>query len=243
MSRQPWLADQARRWGLAVVECDGWQTRGSTDFGPAGAVAHHTAGPGGGGDIPSLPTLIGGRPDLAGPLCNYGLGRSGTVYVVAAGRANHAGGGGWQGLTGNSSVVGIEAENDGYQPWPYEQTDAYRRLCAAICEALDVPAAYTCRHHEWRSEKPDPHDVDGNAGRDAIAATLAAGPGGEADMPLNAADLDQIRAIVHEQVLDIVRKEGISGAAGGTAGMGSPQWPLNPVAQTIVAEVQKIPRD
>lgn len=36
---------------------------------------------------------------------------------------------------------------------------------------------------------------------------------GDDDMPLSAADLDAIRATVREQVLDIVRKDGISGAA------------------------------
>lgn len=182
MARQTWLADAARRWGLAVVEVDGWQSRGSSDFNPRGCVAHHTAGPSGGGDMPSLNTLIHGRPDLAGPLCNYGLGRSGTVYVVAAGRANHAGSGGWRGLSGNSSVVGIEAENDGYQPWPAVQTDCYAVLCAAICDTLDIDPGMTCRHHEWRAEKPDPHDIDGDTGRATIARVLADGPGGSNDM-------------------------------------------------------------
>ena len=178
MSHQTWLADRARDWGLTVVECDGWQTRGSSSFTPGGVVAHHTAGPAGGGDIPSLPTLINGRPDLAGPLCNYGLGRSGTVYVVAAGRANHAGSGGWNGLSGNSSVVGIEAENDGFQPWPAEQLDAYGLLGAAICDELYLSPEMVCRHHEWRSEKPDPHDLDGDAGRERVAQLLISGPGG-----------------------------------------------------------------
>ena len=56
-------------------------------------------------------------------------------------------------------------------------------------------------------------------------------------MPLNTADLDQIAAIVREQVLDIVRKEAISGAAGGSGG----DWPTNPVADTILAEIRKVP--
>jgi hypothetical protein len=153
VSRQGWLADAARRWHLPVVEVDGWQSRGSSDFSPRGLVDHHTAGPSGGGDMPSL-------------------------NVVTNGRAGHARSGGWQGLSGNSSVVGIEAENDGYQPWPEEQVIAYRKLSAAICEALGVPAGMVCRHHEWRSEKPDPHDVDGDTGRAAIAELLAFGPGG-----------------------------------------------------------------
>jgi hypothetical protein len=239
VSRQLWLADAARRWGLVVVEVDGWQSRGSADFAPAGTVAHHTAGPGAGGDIPSLPTLINGRPDLAGPLCNYGLGRSGTVYVVAAGRANHAGAGGWAGLSGNSSVVGIEAENDGFQPWPLVQEHAYGLLCAAVCEALGAPAGNVCRHHEWRAEKPDPHGVDGDTGRATVARLLAEGPNHGGDMPLNAHDLDLIAEVVRAQVLDIVRKEGISGAAAGVTG--SPSNPSTRVADTVIAEIRKVP--
>jgi hypothetical protein len=183
MPRQTWLATAARRWRLTVVEVDGWQTRGSESFAPAGVVAHHTAGPTGGGDMPSLSVLINGRPDLDGPLANYGLGRSGTVYVVAAGRANHAGAGGWNGLEGNSSVIGIEAENDGYQSWPPAQLDAYGRLGAAICQELGVPAETVCRHHEWRAEKPDPHDLDGDTGRAQVAELLAVGPTGPPPPP------------------------------------------------------------
>lgn len=176
MPAQLWLADAARDWKLTVVEVDGWRERGSEDFDPKGVVDHHTAGPEAGGDMPSLPTLIHGRPDLDGPLANYGLGRSGTVYAVASGRANHAGKGGWMGLSGNSSVVGIEAENNGFQPWPEAQLEAYWLLNAACCDALTIPADMVCRHHEWRAEKPDPHDIDGDHIRDETARLLVQGP-------------------------------------------------------------------
>jgi hypothetical protein len=179
MPRQLWLPSAAKRWGLDVVEVDGWRGRGSESFDPKGLVNHHTGGPRAGGDMPSLPTLITGRPDLPGPLANYGLGRSGLVYVVASGRANHAGRGGWRGLQGNSSVVGIEAENDGKQPWPKVQLDAYWRLSAAISDTLDISPDMVCRHHEWRAEKPDPHDIDGNQMRAEVSRRLIQGPGGE----------------------------------------------------------------
>ena len=140
MSRQGWIADALRDAGLAVVEVDGWRDRGSSDFWPGGVVGHQTAGPAGGGDMPSLNTLIYGRPDLAGPLGNVGLGRSGTYYVVAAGRANHAGKGGWRGLTGNSSVLGIEAENDGYQ---HVADRAARRLLDRAPPSYSTPSTPT----------------------------------------------------------------------------------------------------
>lgn len=173
MARLLWLADIAREAGLSVEEVSGWRDRGSSSFNPKGIVCHHTAGAKT-GDMPSLRVLIYGRSDLPGPLCNYGLGRSGKVYVVAAGRANHAGSGSWQGLVGNSSVVGIEAENDGYQAWPDVQLEAYKRLCTAITKMLSGDPKYCCGHKEWApSRKPDPHSINMADFRKSIANRLA----------------------------------------------------------------------
>ena len=48
---------------------------------------------------------------LPGPLAQLGLGRDGAYFVIAAGRAIHAGLGKFKGIvTGNSSFIGIEAE-------------------------------------------------------------------------------------------------------------------------------------
>lgn len=159
-----WLAKVAREAGLEVDEVEGWTMRGRDTMRPRGIVCHHTAG-GRTGDIPSLRTLVHGRSDLPGPLCHYGLGRSGTVYVVAAGKANHAGTGEWRGLRTNSEVIGIEAENagDAADPWPDRQLDAYVRLCAAVCEHLGVEATMVAGHKEWAQpagRKPDPHSID-----------------------------------------------------------------------------------
>jgi hypothetical protein len=117
VSRDLGLADRMRDAGLDVVEVAGWQTRGSSSFSPRGFVWHHTAGPRT-GIAPSLGVCINGRRDLPGPLCNLFLDRAGTVYVVASGRANHAGAGSWAGLTGNASVYGLEIENVGTPPSP-----------------------------------------------------------------------------------------------------------------------------
>lgn len=177
MPYQMWLATAARAEGLRVVEVAGWPTRGSVTFAPKGLVAHHTAGPSTGGDLPTMGVLINGRAGLPGPLCNYGLGRSGTVYVIAAGRANHAGKGGWAGLSGNSSVVGIEAENDGKQPWPQAQTDAYVKLCTAIARGLGQPVRFGCGHKEWApNRKPDPHSLNMHQGRRLVEARLGGSP-------------------------------------------------------------------
>ena len=91
-----WLATVLDNAGLKVAETPGWRSRGRADMPrPLGVMCHHTANPHS-GNMPTLNMLINGRSDLPGPLCQLGLGRDGTFYVVAAGRANHAGLGRWQ---------------------------------------------------------------------------------------------------------------------------------------------------
>src|SRR5215472_9212376 len=110
-----WLSEVLEAAGLRVAEQPGWRTRGRGDVGVIrGVMCHHTAGPLN-GIMPSLDLIINGRPDLPGPLSQLALGRDGTFFVIAAGLANHAGVGTWRGITnGNSSFIGIEAENTGH---------------------------------------------------------------------------------------------------------------------------------
>lgn len=160
MPRQTWIAQRAREFGLEVVEADGWLARGSASFTPKGVVCHHTAGPAA-GDMPSLRILVNGRQGVPGPLCNVGLARSGTVYVVAAGRANHAGTGEWKNLVGNSTVLGIEAENTGRgEPWPTAQFDAYVALAAALTSGIGADPGMVCAHREWTTRKIDPQAIE-----------------------------------------------------------------------------------
>lgn len=172
MARQLWIADACRAAGLKVVEVQGWRERGSAAFAPAGLVLHHTAGAAT-GDMPSLSVIVGGRRDLPGPLAQFGLGRSGTVYVVAAGRANHAGSGEWCGLSGNTSVWGIEAENTGQgEAWPAVQLDAYHRLSAVLATRTPFGAEMICAHREWSPRKIDPAGIDLAAFRARVAELL-----------------------------------------------------------------------
>lgn len=164
MASMLWLADVARGVGLNVVEIDGWKARGRSycAMRPRGVVCHHTGGPPA-GDMPSLKLLINGRKGLPGPLAHYGLGRSGKIYVVAAGTANHAGAGRWKNLDSNCDVIGIEAENTGKDPWPKRQLEAYVTLVAAICDHLAIDTAMVAAHKEWAPRrKPDPHSLDMN---------------------------------------------------------------------------------
>lgn len=184
-----WLPTVLMDAGLKVSEVDGWANRGrgSMSSSVKGVVCHHTVGRRT-GNMPSLKTLKNGRSDLPGPLAQLGLGRDGTYYVIAAGRANHAGKGGWKGESGNSRFIGIEAENTGYakdephrgrvaDPWPDVQLDAYKRGVAAILAKLEQDASWCCGHKEWRpSGKIDPHSIDMDEFRSDVAKLMGDDP-------------------------------------------------------------------
>lgn len=175
--RDTGVLDRLRKRGLVVIEVDGWRERGSSTFDPRGSVDHHTAG-GINGNAPSLGICINGRRDLPGPLCNVLVGRDNTCYLVAAGRANHAGRGGWRGLSGNSSVFGVERENVGTaaEPWRPDQTETAARVHAALIEGRS-DASLVCRHAEWApGRKIDTHDISGDDLRARVQAVMAGAP-------------------------------------------------------------------
>jgi hypothetical protein len=167
-----WLPDVLQAAGLTVAELPGWRTRGRGPMSPVkGVMCHHTAcGLHAKGNEPSLGTVEHGRPDLAGPLAQLLLGREGTYFIVAAGRCNHAGAGIWQRIkTGNSSFIGIEAENAGLagDPWPAVQMDAYKRGAAAILKHIGAEPIMCVGHKEYalpHGRKNDP-DFDMSAFR------------------------------------------------------------------------------
>lgn len=197
------LANRLRYWlnpiGVQVVEIDGWQSRGRTyaTFDPYGSVNHHTAGSRV-GVAPSLGICINGRSGLPGPLCNVHQQRNDVVNVVAAGVANHAGRGSWQGLSGNQKVFGLEVEHCGYsdEPFPERRLDISCRVNAAFLAGLTKPdAVMQCQHFEWSTEgKIDfckPLLPGGAAGfRFRVAQLLANGPGGTVPAPTPQRNLD-----------------------------------------------------
>src|SRR5262245_16255822 len=138
--------------------------------------------------MPTLRIVTDGRPDLPGPLSQLCLGRDGTFFVVAAGRANHAGEGNWQGNSaGNSNFIGIEAENTGLvtgpnaDPWPAVQLDAYRRGVAAILTKVRADAIMCCGHKEFAL--PAGRKIDPTFDMDDFRSRVAAIMGGTAPRP------------------------------------------------------------
>ncbi len=175
-----WLPDVLDAAGLKVAEVPDWRNRGRREMGRVrGVMVHHTVGARD-GNMPSLDLLVKGRPDLSGPLAQLGLGRDGTFYVIAAGRANHAGEGKWRGVvTGNSSFIGIECENSGRSddPWPAVQMDALRRGVAALLKHAGSDSSMVCGHKEYATpagRKPDPL-WDMAPFRESVAALIAGG--------------------------------------------------------------------
>ncbi|MBX9815270.1 MAG: N-acetylmuramoyl-L-alanine amidase [Sphingomonas sp.] len=171
-----WLPQVLRAEGLRVAEQPGWVDRGRGPMGAvAGVMCHHTATKDRDRNMPTLRVLTEGRSDLPGPLAQLGLGRDGTYYVIAAGRCNHAGEGVWQGITGNSRFIGIEAENSGAadDAWNPVQLDAYHRGVAAILRHLRLPVERVCGHKEYApGRKPDP-SLDMAQFRQIVADILA----------------------------------------------------------------------
>lgn len=122
MARILWLADSLRSAGLTVRETNGWETRerpaSTGGFAPEGVLLHHTAAYATADNPhPSLNTVIegrGGADPLPGPLCHVLIDRNSVCWVIAAGRANHAGAavasGPMPAGDGNEMYVGIEVE-------------------------------------------------------------------------------------------------------------------------------------
>jgi N-acetylmuramoyl-L-alanine amidase len=115
-------------------------------FEPEGILCHHTASPAGTSDQADINAILWGNSSAPGPISQLYCGRSGTAYILAAGRANHGGKGIRPGVDGscadmNCLLLGIEAGNNGVgEFWPDALTDIYGRVVAALCSfyGLDV---------------------------------------------------------------------------------------------------------
>jgi N-acetyl-anhydromuramyl-L-alanine amidase AmpD len=164
-----WLADVLRAEGIDVVEYAGWHSRGHGDFKDIrGVMVHHT-----GSDTSTAESIADGRTDLAGPLSQLHIAQDGTVTVVAAGIAWHAGPGMYPWMPtnmGNWHTIGIECANSGTSStaphrrnWPDTQYFALVRCCAAIGRRLGLGANRTIGHKEYAGRiqgKWDPGAID-----------------------------------------------------------------------------------
>lgn len=163
-----------KKSGLKVVWVSGWKSRGRATMGTIQTVTlHHTATPRSfkkGTEYPTYNVVKDGRPGLPGPLAQLGLGRTGTVYVFAAGRANHAGVSRATSMT-NSHAIGIEAEG-AMEAWPTAQYQAYLRLVRALVDEFGLGTSRALRHGETCS--PPGRKTDASFSGPAFRKSLAA---------------------------------------------------------------------
>ncbi|MFE3021127.1 peptidoglycan-binding protein [Streptomyces sp. NPDC059256] len=196
-----------RAEGVTVVEHGGWRTHHRNHagaWGPVnGVMIHHTVTRGTGS---SVRLCYDGYAALPGPLCHGVIAKDGTVHLVGAGRANHAGGGdpavlaaviaeeygdrppapaehqGSAGaVDGNARFYGFECVNlgDGADPWPDAQLDAVERASAALCRAHGWGARSVIGHREWSDQKVDPRGFTMPELRRRIAGRLGGPPAQE----------------------------------------------------------------
>ncbi|MER5780222.1 N-acetylmuramoyl-L-alanine amidase [Streptomyces mobaraensis] len=192
------LVEALRAEGVHVVERPGWRTHNRNHkgaWGPVnGVIVHHTVTS---GTDASVSICENGYSELPGPLCHGVIDKDGTVYLIANGRANHAGRGDGDVLRaviaetalpepndddtdGNTHFYGFECVNlgDGKDPWPPAQLEAIERTSTAICRAHGWGAGSVIGHREWTSNKIDPAGFAMRDMRGRVAARLKGKPSG-----------------------------------------------------------------
>ena len=177
-----WLAQVLKDAGLKVAEQPGWQSRGR---GPMGNVKRRHLPPYGRPEIGdhAEPQRDHQRP--AGPRRAAGAARPGPRRHLVRHRRRPrqpCRRGAWKGITaGNTSFIGIEAENQGIpaDPWPAVQVESYKRGCAAILKKLGAGVDMCIGHKEWAPRRKIDPSFDMKAFRDGVAAIM----GGTAPAP------------------------------------------------------------
>lgn len=177
------LPEAMRDHGVDVVELAGWQTRGiAFPSAPIGGIDHWTVGAAV-GELPSAAILTYGRSDLPGPLCNVARGRRTDgrcrAFMVASGKANHAGRGRWPTSSGrvadsNYELFGLEVEYRPYaEPIRDEDLDVDARVHAAAAQVCGYAAADVAGHWEYATpagRKVDRKTIAGGRLRALVAA-------------------------------------------------------------------------
>ncbi|MEU1293070.1 N-acetylmuramoyl-L-alanine amidase [Streptomyces sp. NPDC005840] len=188
----PTFAQLLRDEGVSVVEVGDWEHHNRNSKGPWGPVhgvlIHHTVTS---GTQNTVRIVRDGYEGLPGPLCHGMIAKSGVVYLIGYGRANHAGLGDPDVLAaviaerkapadneatvdGNRCFYGFECENlgDGTDPWPDEQLLAIERVAAALCRHHNWGERSVIGHLEWQPGKVDPKGFTMDSMRARIAKRL-----------------------------------------------------------------------
>lgn len=210
---------------LPVHEHTGWKTHERDDetgkiFGPVvGVLIHHTAGHN------DKELCYNGRSDLPGPLCHAWLGKTSGLWLLSAGRANHAGGvdgdviaalraeasqlpvDNETDVDGNDCLYGLEIENlgNGRDPYPPDQYRKAVLWAAALCRAHGWSERSVAGHKEVQPGKIDP-SFDMNLFRADVKAQLASSE--EEDVALTVAEKTEIAALSAKEVWEYLVLKG-----------------------------------
>lgn len=133
---------------------------GSINFGirkPNFVILHHTAQKSTDQTIRTF--TVKGQSEVS---AHYVVGRDGKVIQMVNDylRAHHAGLGRWGNDTDlNSSSIGIEIDNDGFEPYTPAQIEGVIKVLTTLKKRYKIPAANFIGHADIApSRKPDPHD-------------------------------------------------------------------------------------
>jgi hypothetical protein len=129
-----------------------WKTRGrpasTGEFAPMGVLCHHTAD-NNASVASNLAVILRGNSTAPGPISQLYVSREPKIYLIAAGRCNHAGRGKFPGYDCqdlNARLIGIEASNSGLgERWGDAMIDLYAQLVAALCDWY----GYDPNRHVW----------------------------------------------------------------------------------------------
>jgi hypothetical protein len=191
-----WFGEQviAKLRGRGVVVSDQWTDWRRNGNGQTsdyqGAIMHHTATDYG----DAFPALVHGRPDLAGPLCNSAGCADGSITIVAAHPANHAGaaGGSWarpfpDTQNFNRMVWGHEIVYPGNSPMTGAQWRSMVILGQVICEILGKGPEWIRGHYETSvTGKWDPGYAPGKwIDMNEVRRQIGGAPVGGADLDGN----------------------------------------------------------
>lgn len=195
------VVDGLRHNGVAVKFHPGWETEGNGQVSAyEGLIWHHTA-TGYAIDPPSV--LWEGRLDLDGPLCNSSGNSDGSITIISANPANHAGASGGVGTAPlpvtslfNKRVWGHEIVYPGTQPMTAAQYRSMLILAGVIMGILKHPTADWAKGHAETSitGKWDPGVAPGRTMnlKQARADVWPALFTEDSDLPLSEADKDDI---------------------------------------------------
>lgn len=179
-----------RAAGITVHEWAGWESRGNGQASAyEGGIVHHTGTPYGG----AFQALVTGRPDLSGPLCNYAGNEDGSLTVIAAHPANHAGASGGRSMGPlpvttlfNKRVLGLEIVYPGTSPMRDAQYRSALMWARVVADVVGFGDIQRIRLHAETSitGKWDAGDAPGRP-INAVAFRAAAAIMKEIDVALN----------------------------------------------------------